>query len=142
VLCCAVLCCAVLCCAVLCCAVLCCAVLCCAVLCCAWHHTGMCVCVFVCLRDACIWLTSSRIMHAPRTTHIHTQNARTTQVPELQLPIRFDTDVGGELADSAPGVGRSLGVSFSRCLAPACPGQVRARALVAAAPAFVKGRLE
>lgn len=47
------------------------------------------------------------------------------QVPELQLPIRFDTDVGGELADSAPGVGRVLTVSFNRCLAPDAPEQAR-----------------
>ena len=47
------------------------------------------------------------------------------QVPELQLPIRFDTDVGGELADSAPGVGRVMAVSFNRCLAPDTPEQAR-----------------
>lgn len=47
------------------------------------------------------------------------------QVPELQLPIRFDTDVGGELPDSVQGVGRSLSVSFNRCMAPASPEQVR-----------------
>lgn len=47
------------------------------------------------------------------------------QVPELQLPIRFDTDVGGELADSIPGVGRSLSVSFNRCLAADATEQAR-----------------
>lgn len=47
------------------------------------------------------------------------------QVPELQLPVRFDTDVGGELADSLPGVGRVLTVSFNRCLAPEAAEQSR-----------------
>lgn len=48
------------------------------------------------------------------------------QVPELQLPLQFTTDVGGELADGAPGVGRVLSVSFNRCMAPDTPEQVRA----------------
>jgi hypothetical protein len=47
------------------------------------------------------------------------------QVPELQLPIRFDTDVGGELADSAPGAGRVMTVSFNRCLATETAAQLR-----------------
>jgi hypothetical protein len=46
------------------------------------------------------------------------------QVPELQLPIRFATPVGGELMESLPGVGRSMTVSFNRCMNPAAAEQV------------------
>lgn len=58
-------------------------------------------------------------------THAPTCLSVPLQVPELQLPIRFDTDVGGELADSAPGVGRVLSVSFNRCLAAETQEQSR-----------------
>jgi len=69
------------------------------------------------VQRASIYPTTFFLLHDPTPFH--------PQVPELQLPIRFDTDVGGELADSVPGVGRSLSVSFNRCLAPASPAQSR-----------------
>jgi hypothetical protein len=48
------------------------------------------------------------------------------QVPELQLPIRFVTPVGAELAESVQGVGRVMTVSFNRCMmSPTTPVQVR-----------------
>jgi hypothetical protein len=47
-----------------------------------------------------------------------------SQVPELQLPIRFATPVGGELMESLPGVGRSMSVSFNRCMNPSVAEQV------------------
>jgi hypothetical protein len=46
------------------------------------------------------------------------------QVPELQLPIRFATPVGGELVECLPGAGRSMTVSFNRCMNPSAADQV------------------
>jgi hypothetical protein len=46
------------------------------------------------------------------------------QVPELQLPIRFATPVGGELMESLPGAGRSMTVSFNRCMNPSAADHV------------------
>lgn len=73
--------------------------------------------------DCTITSTQSHIQHATALKHMRALFF--LQVPELQLPIRFDTDVGGELADSAPGVGRIMTVSFNRCLAPEAPDQAR-----------------
>eukprot|EP00775_Hariotina_reticulata_P003402 gene3402-3675_t len=47
----------------------------------------------------------------------------TWEVPELQLPIRFATSIGGELSESLCGAGRSIAVSFNRCLSPPAPEQ-------------------
>lgn len=48
----------------------------------------------------------------------------TWEVPELQLPVQFITPVGGELTESLLGVGKSMTVSFNRCINPAAGDQV------------------